>query len=543
MNQTFKTSKTLNFKENFKYLFESKTMKEEKETENEKIKQFKSEKLDLNKLKTNKLSSLSINQIKQPQTMRTIKYIKYSPLTTIYSEIERAKREIESYMKEGKKVCASIEKKKIENYKKSFHSPQITQYGKSKRKMFLTQSTFYETPQIKKTRNVFSNDIQAPNTERKSIINVNDLKKIINNKKNEKVKNYNLTTINNNNEEEKNSRKTSISIKDKYNTVEVNKGRMKSFVVNYIPKWHFKNEYINIKASKEIIKSSDFQKNIFYDEISVLLDNLNIYKKKFIMNEGLCYYFYNTTLKNQRIINKLLEETCGLLIEISYLLLNDYAEDIDKFVANVQEKPNSKDDKYVENENEEFKINIKKFIECCNFIKICFDCYDNILLYDKLCLLNTKNFYTIMQYLKRARLNSGQLKYFTENIFNNFNNDDKIVNRFLKEMKIYKLKAKGKKVYKKKKNKEADFYNYKGPIILKETRENDKIKRINIALDKNFSKTEQNYHPKHLNFNSRLVSGLLKYATENFRSEILSERIIQRFKEREREENLNLDIQ
>lgn len=360
MNQTFKTSKTLNFKENFKYLFESKTMKEEKETENQKIKQFKSEKLDLNKLKTNKLSSLSIGQIKQPQTMRTIKYIKYSPLTTIYSEIERAKREIESYMKEGKKVCASIEKKKIENYKNSFHSPQITQYGKSKRKMFLTQSTFFETPQIKKTRNVFSNDFQSPNTERKSIINVNDIKKIINNKKNENVKNYNFTTINNNNEEEKNSRKTSISIKDKYNTVEVNKGRMKSFVVNYIPKWHFKNEYINIKASKEIIKSSDFQKNIFYDEISVLLDNLNIYKKKFIMNEGLCYYFYNATLKNQRIINKLLEETCGLLIEISYLLLNDYAEDIDKFVANVQEKPNSKDDKYVEMKMKDLKLILKK---------------------------------------------------------------------------------------------------------------------------------------------------------------------------------------
>ena len=62
-----------------------------------------------------------------------------------------------------------------------------------------------------------------------------------------------------------------------------------------------------------------------------------------------------------------------------------------------------------------------------------------------------------MQYLKRARLNSGQLKYFTENIFNNFNNDDKIVNRFLKEMKIYKLKSKGKKVYKKKKIKNLIF--------------------------------------------------------------------------------------
>ena len=72
---------------------------------------------------------------------------------------------------------------------------------------------------------------------------------------------------------------------------------------------------------------------------------------------------------------------------------------------------------------------------------------------------------------------------------------------------------------------------------------NEKIRRINLALDKNFSKTEQHYHPKHLNFNSKLINDLLKYGTESFRSEILSERIIQRFKEREREENLNLDIE
>ena len=65
---------------------------------------------------------------------------------------------------------------------------------------------------------------------------------------------------------------------------------------------------------------------------------------------------------------------------------------------------------------------------------------------------------------------------------------------------------------------------------------------MNIALDKDFSQNKQNYHPKHLNFNSRLVNGLLKYATKNFRAQILSERIIQRFKEKEREENLNLDI-
>ena len=108
--------------------------------------------------------------------MRTIKYIKYSPLTTIYSEIERAKREIESYMKEGKKVCASIEKKKIENYKKSFHSPQITQYGKSKRKMFLTQSTFFQTPEVrKKNKSLFTNELNL--TKKKNFFNDNKKQK------------------------------------------------------------------------------------------------------------------------------------------------------------------------------------------------------------------------------------------------------------------------------------------------------------------------------------------------------------------------------
>ena len=264
------------------------------------------------------------------------------------------------------------------------------------------------------------------------------------------------------------------------------------------------------------------------------------------MDEGLCYYFYNASLKNQRIINQLLEETIGLLIEISYLLLNDYSDEIDRFVANVQDRPNSIDDKLVENENEEFKINIKTFIECTSFIKICFECYENIILYDKNFLIKRNNFYKIMQFFQRARLNAGELKYFSESILNNFNSDDRVVNRFLKEMKMYRMKNKNKKniiKLNKNKNDDIDFYNYKGPIILKENQEQRKRKRLNIALDRDFSQSKQNYHPKHVDFNSRIVNDLLKYATKQFKSQILSERIIQRFKQREREDYLNLDIE
>ena len=538
----FKTSKTLNYKPEFKSIFNqnTKTEPEEKKNSKNKIKRFKSEKIDLNKLNIIKPKTLGFPIVKEAQTSRLIRYKKYSPFTTIYAEINRSKREINSYIKEGREICNSIERRnKYDNH--LYFSPNNTHTDKFKKKMFLTQSTFFQTPEVrKKNKSLFKNELNL--TKKKNFFNDNKKQK---KKKNKDI--YNPYQINNtNDEEEHESRKSSISTKEKYETIEVKKGRMKTFVVSYIPKWHDKNEFINIKATKEIIESIDFQKNIFADEIAVLLDNLNAYKKRYIMDEGLCYYFYNASLKNQRIINQLLEETIGLLIEISYLLLNDYSDEIDRFVANVQDRPNSIDDKLVENENEEFKINIKTFIECTSFIKICFECYENIILYDKNFLIKKVNFYKIMQFFQRARLNAGQLAYFTESIFNNFNSDDRVVIRFLKEMKMYRMKNKNKKniiKLNKNKNDDIDFYNYKGPIILKENQEQRKRKRLNIALDRDFSQSKQNYHPKHVDFNSRIVNDLLKYATKQFKSQILSERIIQRFKQREREDYLNLDIE
>ena len=531
----YKSCKTINFKPDFKSLLRESTLSETDTNQKEKTRRLTSEKLDIEKLnvkKINKEETINLPRVKQPQIMRTVYYKKYFPLTTIYAEIDRTKKEIDSYIKEGKKICSSLERNRNHTESSLLFSPSSFH---SKSKTLLTQSTFFESPRLQKKKNIFSNnDILS---DRKNL-NINKIKIP---KKNLIIKIENNL---NDNYDEHESRRTSISSRAKYQTIEVKKGREKSYVVSYIPRWHFKNQLINIKASKEVIESIDFQKNIFSDEIIILLDNLSDYKKKFIMNEGLCYYFYNTSLKNQRILNKLLEETIGLMIEICYLLLNEYSNDLDKFIANIQERPNVNDDKIVENENEEFKINIKKFVDCSNFVKVCFDCYENILLYDKECLLKTKQFYKIIQFLQRARLNTGELKYMTENLFNNFNKDDIIVNKFMKEMKDYRNKNKFKKTQniKKKVIDNYDFYNYKGPVILKETQELNKIKRLNIALDKDFNQVKQNYHPKHVNFNSKLVNGLLKYATKNFRAQILSERIIQRFKEKEREENLNLDI-
>ena len=201
--------------------------------------------------------------------------------------------------------------------------------------------------------------------------------------------------------------------------------------------------YNKIKSIKEnkLIYENDMNNNYkeyyikYLENINTILDNNEIKiidltppKNQNSKNEIICIYDIKKGKKN------IIEDDKDDYLNNPIRILNCYEE--------IKEEKSCLVGINNEKEIKEFKINIKKFIECCNFIKICFDCYDNILLYDKLCLLNTKKFYTIMQYLKRARLNSGQLQYFTENIFNNFNNDDKIVNRFLKEMKIYKLKAK-----------------------------------------------------------------------------------------------------
>ena len=105
----------------------------------------------------------------------------------------------------------------------------------------------------------------------------------------------------------------------------------------------------------------------------------------------------------QRKTNQKLEELIGLIIEISYLLLKDYGNDIENFIRNPEPKPTIYDNKIVEYEDIEFNINIKKFNDCVQFLNTCFECYEILFQKEINFLLKSDMFVKLIQFLKRAR--------------------------------------------------------------------------------------------------------------------------------------------
>ena len=112
-----KPAKTINLKGDFRTLLKEKALTElESSSQRKSIKRFSSQKIDLNSFGVKKLNikpKVELPRVKQIPIIRKVIYNKYSPLTTIYAEINRSKKEINSYIKEGKKVCSSLEKEKI----------------------------------------------------------------------------------------------------------------------------------------------------------------------------------------------------------------------------------------------------------------------------------------------------------------------------------------------------------------------------------------------------------------------------------------------
>ena len=115
--------------------------------------------------------------------------------------------------------------------------------------------------------------------------------------------------------------------------------------------------------------------------------------------------------------------------------------------------------------------------------------------------------------------------------------------RSFKAIKSYEIRNSNKKETEKIIKNEGGInpYNYHRPKEKKVSDEVDKLRR----LEKAFSKKEPNLHfnMNKFSLNSKLIDNLLKYSNEKYRNLILSERIIQNYREREKQEiNENLDI-
>ena len=533
----------------------------------------------------------------------------------IYTQIHKNIKEYTEEIKTGKQLLFPTKtiKKEINQYKYKKTNLILNDYAKDA-KDDLTIKKFMKNNMIKKSLflKTFSGNINNLYSERnkKRVMFRNlQLNEAINNNNmnNSRLKIKSYTERNKKNEDEKNInnneeleqklnipeiRKNSkvisrnpdnkfVSTNSLINLSQINRTltnntiqdkniyRTKTYYVEYDPKWYKKNKLIKTRFEKDLIINPLLQKKLIDDQFILLFDNMKQFQSKFLVNKTLATDFYKLSNKAKILVNILLEETTGLFIEISYLLLSNYSTDIEKYISNPIPRKTKKSAKKVENEKKEFKINITNIYESYIFIKVCYETYKIIINNKKEFYITKKNFEILFQYLDRARFNLSKICSELKILYQEPNQDDKkLIDRCMNRIKNNHIKISnalknedkknnysfrfGSKSFSRKKflkhfntnyksqidchQKFGVFYsgidpfNYNGPKKIKLTEQQLMNARINKAFGGNSNNFKIKHFPK-FDINSRLVNSLMKYATRKFKNDIISERIRQRFYE------------
>ena len=534
----------------------------------------------------------------------------------IYSQIHKNMKEYAEEIKTGKQLINSGKKIKREifEYKYKKGNLLLNNYAKddSKNKKLYNNLSIKKSFFLKTFSGNINNLYSENNKKRVMFRNLHLNEAINNNTDNSRLKFKSYTDRNKKNEDDKNSindeeldtklnipeiKKNSnflfrnsenklMSTNSLINFSQLNRtltntpkdktiSRTKTYYVEYDPKWYIKNKLIKTRFEKDTITNPLLQKKLIDDELVLLFDNMKLFQSKFIVNKTLNRdYEKLLSNKSKTVINILLEETIGLFIEISYLLLNNYSTDIEKYISNPIARKTKQSVKKVDNEKKEFKINITNIYESYIFLKVCYETYKIILNTKKDFYINKNNFEILFQYLDRARFDLSKICSELNILYQEPNQDDKklidrCMNRIKKNhIKIFNaLKSEDKSnnknsqfnsksfsrtkflkyfnnKYKSKINCHQKFglfnsgidsFNYNGPKKLKLNEQ----QLVNVRINKAFGGNSRNLKLKHFpkfDINSRLVNNLMKYATNKFKNDIISERIRQRFYELNNEE-------
>lgn len=534
----------------------------------------------------------------------------------IYSQIHKNMKEYTEEIKTGKQLINSGKKIKREifQYKYKKGNLLLNNYAKddSKNKKLYNNLSIKKSFFLKTFSGNINNLYSENNKKRVMFRNLHLNEAINNNTDNSRLKFKSYTDRNKKNEDDKNSindeeldtklnipeiKKNSnllfrnsenklMSTNSLINFSQLNRtltntpkditiSRTKTYYVEYDPKWYIKNKLIKTRFEKDTITNPLLQKKLIDDELVLLFDNMKLFQSKFIVNKTLNRdYEKLLSNKSKKVINILLEETIGLFIEISYLLLNNYSTDIEKYISNPIARKTKQSVKKVDNEKKEFKINITNIYESYIFLKVCYETYKIILNTKKDFYINKNNFEILFQYLDRARFDLSKICSELNILYQEPNQDDKklidrCMNRIKKNhIKIFNaLKSEDKSnnknsqfnsksfsrtkflkyfnnKYKSKIdchqkfglfNSGIDSFNYNGPKKLKLNEQ----QLVNVRINKAFGGNSRNLKLKHFpkfDINSRLVNNLMKYATNKFKNDIISERIRQRFYELNNEE-------
>ena len=284
-----------------------------------------------------------------------------------------------------------------------------------------------------------------------------------------------------------------------------------------------------------------FQSDVIKDELSIILDNIQYYKSTCLSNLNIIPSFKNKELKYQVHINKMLEETNFLLNMIPKIILKEYYDYNERFIA--IEGANNQDFKttIINDESEAFIINGKLLNKIGSFLKCCFDVYiDLISQVEDNMIIKKKDFDLLLSIFEKIRYFIGELTISGKNAIKDLDFDRKLIQKY-KTLIIKKKDSENELILPQhidigeKMSKDLQF---------KKNETTQKLQRITNSLNshkkEDISKSlkqkkalmmmKNKYGPMGL-INSQIMTKMLKYLNKDIRGKIISLRTIDRIQQ------------
>ena len=283
------------------------------------------------------------------------------------------------------------------------------------------------------------------------------------------------------------------------------------------------------------IKQPDIQLKNILNKLKLLVNNIQIFYNNYLIKREFRHAFINMENQVKAQFNSIVEEECVLLIKLIPILLKEFYYSLPQLLFINIPQLNEEIEKQPSNEIECLKFNIDFFNKIQIYFSACVEIYSIIQKQIAEFKFSPNEFNILSNILDLARFNSTTLISMANGYIDKTKIDDDIFNNFQIGVNMKK---------KIESEKETDFERYHKRRRIKFLNDKEKIDRIKSALNignkeidhgfifnLNKKKNKINQTPSILD--SFLIKDMMKYFTPEIKQQIISQRVIERFKKLE----------
>lgn len=212
----------------------------------------------------------------------------------------------------------------------------------------------------------------------------------------------------------------------------ISKARLRTYDIKYNDKWKDKAGLAiqDIKYSKVVIRDMNFQHNYIKDEMRIIFDNYQHYKRYFLSKKDLLIAFKNKTIRFQIAHNMTIEETISFLNKLPLLILKDFNQYTDDFIGaeNISRRDLRKT--YITNEANCFVYNIHLLNRLILFVRCCFEVYLTITKQVNHFVIKWDHFNLLRGLLERIRYNTNEIIAVSKACLNDLHFEKNLIEKY-----------------------------------------------------------------------------------------------------------------